>query len=145
MALPFEKKTQKSKDDYLLVGKDLPWYMLGLSNASGMFYISDTIRLVTLTFAYGFKSIWVPWLWPVFNQVFLIVFLATWLRRSKVTTGNGMDTIPIWESQGGNRSHIIIVIFAILSCLGFLACVSSDLENLSRSLSPGYCLGLHSF
>ncbi|ADF50715.1 MAG: sodium:solute symporter [Zunongwangia sp.] len=121
IGLALRKKAQKSKDDYLLGGKDLPWYMLGLSNASGMFDISGTMWLVTLTFVYGLKSIWIPWLWPVFNQVFLMIFLATWLRRSQVTTGAEWIHFRFGKGKGGNRSHSIIVVFAILSCLGFLA------------------------
>ena len=81
------KRAMKSKDDYLLGGKTLPWYLLGLSNASGMFDISGTMWLVALGFIYGLKSIFIPWLWPVFNQVFLMVYLSMWLRRSNVTTG----------------------------------------------------------
>ena len=85
IGLALRKKAQKSKDDYLMGGKSLPWYMLGLSNASGMFDISGTMWLVTLTFVYGLKSIWIPWLWPVFNQVFLMVYLSVWLRRSRIS------------------------------------------------------------
>lgn len=121
IGLALRKKAQKSKDDYLLGGKKLPWYMLGLSNASGMFDISGTMWLVTLTFVYGFKSIWIPWLWPVFNQVFLMVYLAAWLRRSNVTTGAEWILFRFDSKKGGRRSHTIIVVFAILSCLGFLA------------------------
>ena len=121
IGLALRKKAQKSKDDYLLGGKNLPWYMLGLSNASGMFDISGTMWLVTLTFVYGFKSIWIPWLWPVFNQVFLMIFLASWLRRSGVTTGAEWILFRFGGGKGGRRSHTIIVVFAILSCLGFLA------------------------
>ena len=44
--------------------------MLGLSNASGMFDITGTMLMVYWAFAYGFKSLWIPWLWPVFNQIF---------------------------------------------------------------------------
>ncbi|MBW2962734.1 sodium:solute symporter family protein [Mesonia aestuariivivens] len=121
IGLTLRKKAQKSKDDYLLGGKNLPWYMLGLSNASGMFDISGTMWLVTLTFIYGFKSIWIPWLWPVFNQVFLMIYLSAWLRRSGVTTGAEWINFRFDNGKGGKWSHTIIVIFAILSCLGFLA------------------------
>ncbi|TDN95125.1 Na+/proline symporter [Salegentibacter sp. 24] len=121
IGLAFRRKAQKSKDDYLMGGKSLPWYMMGLSNASGMFDISGTMWLVTLTFVYGFKSIWIPWLWPVFNQVFLMVYLSAWLRRSNVTTGAEWILFRFSNGRGGRRSHAIIVIFAILSCLGFLA------------------------
>ena len=47
IGLILRKKAQRSKGDYLLGGNSIPWYMLGLSNASGMFDISGTIWLVT--------------------------------------------------------------------------------------------------
>lgn len=64
------KKASTDKESYLMGGKKLPWYLLGLSDASDMFDISGTMWMVSLGFVYGFKSIWIPWLWPVFNQVF---------------------------------------------------------------------------
>ena len=78
IGLVLKKRAQKDKTAYMLGGNKLPWYMLGLSNASGMFDISGTMWLVTLAFVYGLKSIWIPWLWPVFNQVFLMVVLSIW-------------------------------------------------------------------
>ena len=70
IGLVMKNKAKKSKDNYLMGGKKLPWYMLGLSDASDMFDISGTMLLVSMAFLYGFKSIWIPWMWPVFNQVF---------------------------------------------------------------------------
>lgn len=81
------KGSRVSKDDYLLGGKRLPWWMLGISNASGMFDVSGTLWMVSIMFVYGLKSVWLPWLWPVFNQVFMFVYLASWIRKSEVTTG----------------------------------------------------------
>ena len=72
---------------YFLGGNTMPWYILGISNASGMFDISGTMLLVYWMFVYGLKSVWIPWLWPTFNQVFLMVYLSSWLRRSNVMTG----------------------------------------------------------
>ena len=115
------KKAQRSKDDYLMGGKSIPWYLLGLSNASGMFDISGTIWLVTLMFVYGIKSAWIPWLWPVFNQIFLMVYLSKWLRRSNATTGAEWIQTRFGFGKGGKLSHTIVVLFALLSCLGFLA------------------------
>ncbi len=60
IGLVLKKVAQKSKSNYMLGGNKLPWYMLGLSNASGMFDISGTMWLVTLLFVYGLKSIWIP-------------------------------------------------------------------------------------
>lgn len=116
------KKAGKSKDHYLMGGKKLPWYLLGLSDASDMFDISGTMWMVALCFVYGMKSIWIPWLWPVFNQVILMMFLSKWLRRSNATTGAEWLATRFGESGPAVRaSHNVVVAFALISCLGFLA------------------------
>lgn len=121
IGLILKKQAQKSKSSYLLGGNTLPWYLLGLSNASGMFDISGTMWLVTLLFVYGLKSIWIPWLWPVFNQIFLMVFLSIWLRRSNVTTGAEWMLTRFGTRRDSRLSHGVIVVFALINCLGFLA------------------------
>lgn len=123
VAIGFVLKARASKDmqAYYQGGKKLPWYMLGLSNASGMFDISGTMWLVTLCFVYGLKSIWIPWLWPVFNQVFLMVYLSMWLRRSNVLTGAEWMRTRFGDGQGGKLAHLVVVLFAIIGVLGFLA------------------------
>ncbi len=116
------KKARQNKLNYLMGGKSLPWYMLGLSDASDMFDISGTMWMVSLCFVYGMKSIWIPWLWPVFNQVFMMVYLSRWLRRSNATTGAEWLATRFGRSGPGIRSsHNIVVAFALLSCLGFMA------------------------
>ncbi len=95
--------------------------MLGVSNASGMFDISGTVWLVAITVVYGLKSIYIPWLWPVFNQIFLMVYLSAWLRRSECTTGAEWIAFRFGKDKGAVTSHWIIVIFAILVCLSMLA------------------------
>jgi len=118
----FRKKARKNKESYLLAGKRLPWYLLGLSDASDMFDISGTMWMVSLCFVYGFKSIWIPWLWPVFNQVFNMMFLAKWLRRSNADTGAAwLATRFGLTGKGVASSHNITVVFALIGCLGFLA------------------------
>jgi SSS family solute:Na+ symporter len=116
------KKARQNKESYLLGGKKLPWYLLGLSDASDMFDISGTMWMVSLCFVYGMKSIWIPWLWPVFNQVFNMMFLAKWLRRSNANTGaEWLATRFGLRGKGVRASHNIVVAFALIGCLGFLA------------------------
>jgi Na+/proline symporter len=116
------KKARQNKESYLMGGKSLPWYMLGLSDASDMFDISGTMWMVALCFVYGLKSIWIPWLWPVFNQVFMMMFLSRWLRRSNANTGaEWLSTRFGTSGKGVKGSHAIVIAFALISCLGFLA------------------------
>jgi len=116
------KKAGLNKENYLMGGKLLPWYMLGLSDASDMFDISGTMWMVSLCFVYGMKSIWIPWLWPVFNQVFMMMYLSRWVRRSNATTGAEWLATRFGNTGTGVKSsHNIVVAFALLSCLGFMA------------------------
>jgi len=115
------KRAARSIRSYFLGGNEIPWYMLGLSNASGMFDISGTMWLVYLLFIYGMKSVWIPWLWPVFNQIFLMVFLSIWLRRSGVMTGAEWIRFRFGEGRGAQLAHIIVVVFALFNVVGFLA------------------------
>ena len=96
--------------------------MLGLSDASDMFDISGTMWMVALCFVYGMKSMWIPWLWPVFNQVFMMMFLSKWLRRSNANTGaEWLATRFGLSGKGVKGSHNVVVIFALIGCFGFLA------------------------
>ncbi len=115
------RRASRSIKNYFLGGNTIPWYMLGLSNASGMFDISGTMWMVYLLFLYGLKSVWIPWLWPVFNQIFLMIFLSIWLRRSGVMTGAEWIKFRFGTSRGANLAHMIVVVFAILNVIGFLA------------------------
>lgn len=122
IGLWYRKKARENKDSYLLGGKSLPWYKLGLSDASDMFDISGTMWMVSLCFVYGLKSIWIPWLWPVFNQVFMMMYLSRWLRRSNASTGAEWLATRFGNTGPGvGASHKVVIAFALLSCLGFLA------------------------
>lgn len=122
IGLWYRKKARENKESYMLGGKSLPWYKLGLSDASDMFDISGTMWMVSLCFVYGMKSIWIPWLWPVFNQVFLMMYLSRWLRRSNAATGAEWLATRFGKTGPGvGKSHMVVIAFALLSCLGFLA------------------------
>ena len=112
-------RASQSMQNYFLGGNKMPWYMLGISNASGMFDISGTMLLVYWMFVYGLKSVWIPWLWPTFNQIFLMVYLSSWLRRSKVMTGAEWIRTRFGTGLGAQLSHLIVVVYAFVSIIGF--------------------------
>ncbi len=129
------KKASKNLDSYFLGGKSIPWYFLGLSNASGMFDITGTMWTVAICFIYGLKSAWIPWLWPVWNQVFLMIFLAVWLRRSNVMTGAEWLKTR-FSGKGATMSHIVVVIFAVFAVIGFIAYGFEGIGKFSTSFLP---------
>jgi len=129
------RKAGKSLNHYFLGGNQIKWYFLGLSNASGMFDISGVMWSVTLLFVYGLKSAWIPWLWPVWNQVFIMVFLALWIRRSNVMTGASW-VLTRFSGKGGVYSKNIIILFAVISAIGFIAYFFEGIGKFCEAILP---------
>ena len=128
-------KAGKNLNQYFLGGNQIKWYVLGLSNASGMFDISGVMWSVALLFVYGLKSAWIPWLWPVWNQVFIMVFLAIWIRRSNVMTGASW-VLTRFSGRGGVYSKNIIILFAVISAIGFIAYFFEGIGKFCEAILP---------
>ena len=115
------KRASKGLDSYFLGGKSIKWYYLGLSNGSGMFDVSGTAWMVGILFLYGVKSFMFMWLWPIWNQIFIMMFLAVWIRRSNIMTGSEWILTRFGDKRAGRASHLIVAAFAIIAAIGFIA------------------------
>lgn len=54
------KRASRGVHAYFLAGRALPWWVLGISNASAMWDITGTMWLVYKLFVYGLKGTWLP-------------------------------------------------------------------------------------
>jgi Na+/proline symporter len=129
-------RATKDIRSYFLGGNLLPWYVLGVSDASGMFDIAGTMWLVYIMFVYGLKSVWIPWLWPVFNQVFLMVYLSAWLRRSGALTGAEWIETRFGKGRGAQLSQVSVVVFALVSVVGFLSYAFKGIGKFAVDFLP---------
>ncbi len=136
VGLWISKKASGSLNSYFLGGNKIPWWVLGVSNASGMFDITGTMWLVSMCFVYGLKSAWLPWIWPTFNQVFLMVYLSAWLRRSEVMTGAEWLKTRFGEGRGARLSHQVVVIFALVSAVGFISYAFKGIGKFATTFLP---------
>jgi SSS family solute:Na+ symporter len=135
------RKGTKDLDSYFLGSKQLPWYMLGVSDASGMFDISGTMLLVYWLFLYGVKSIWLPWVWPTFNQIFLMMFMSKWLRRSNVLTGAQWMQTRFGNDRGATLAHLSVVGFALMNVIGMLAYAFKGIGKFASGILPWHFTG----
>ncbi|HYO23436.1 MAG TPA: sodium:solute symporter family protein [Lacipirellulaceae bacterium] len=141
------RRGNKDLDSYVLGDKSLPWYVLGISDASGMFDISGTMLMVYWLFVYGAKSLWLPFAWPVFNQIFLMMFLSGWLRRSSVLTGAEWIQFRFGRGTGANLAHLSVVAFALLNVIAMLAYAFRGIGEFAEEMLPWnlYELGAGAF
>ncbi|MEQ8880843.1 MAG: sodium:solute symporter family protein [Cyclobacteriaceae bacterium] len=130
------KRASSNLDSYFLGGKTIPWWVLGVSNASGMFDITGTMWLVSMCFVYGLKSAWLPWIWPTFNQIFLMIYLSAWMRRSNVMTGAEWLKTRFGTGRGASLSHLVVVIFAVISAIGFISYAFKGIGGFAATFFP---------
>ncbi len=81
------KRATQHLDGYYLAGRNVPWWMLGLSGCSSYIDIGGTMALVGAMFYLGLKSIWMThifWGWLII--CFYMAFQAKYIRRSGVMT-----------------------------------------------------------
>ncbi|MDR7211836.1 sodium:solute symporter family protein [Flavobacterium piscis] len=136
------RKASKGLDDYFLGGNSIKWYYLGLSNGSGMFDVSGTAWMVGVLFLYGVKSFMFMWLWPIWNQIFVMMFLAVWIRKSNTMTGSEWILTRFGNDKAGKASHIIVAVFAIVSTIGFIAYFFEGIGKFMTIILP-WDLALH--
>jgi SSS family solute:Na+ symporter len=130
------RRASRSLDSYFLAGHSMPWYVLGISDASAMFDLTGTMWLVYNLFVYGMKGAWLPWLWPTFNQVFMMVFLSRWIRRSNVLTGAEWMATRFGHGRGAELCRIVIVVFALVSVTAFLAYSFQGMGKFAKVFLP---------
>ncbi len=123
-------------DSYFLADKSLPWYVLSVSHAAGMYDITGTMWLIYLCFVYGLKSVWIPWIYPMFIHIFYMVYLSVWVRRSNVRTGAEWIKTRFGNDRGAELSYLSIVIWALVSVIGFLAYAFKGIGKFSAALFP---------
>lgn len=136
------RRSSKGMKDYFIGDNKMKWYWLGLSNSSGMFDVNAVSWRVALLIMYGVQSVWIPWVWPVWNQVFVMIFLSAWLRRSGAMTGAEWMRIRFGDTTGGKLSHIIVVIFAVTEVIISIGVFFTGIGGLAAELLPD--ISLHS-
>jgi solute:Na+ symporter, SSS family len=136
IGLWISRRASKGLRSYFLGDNAMKWWMLGFSNSSGMFDVSGAAWMVSMVFIYGVNVYWQQWAWPVWNQVFLMMFLTVWLRRSNVMTGAEWINFRFGEDRGAKASHIITVVFAVIVAIAFIAYMTVGVGIFASAILP---------
>lgn len=136
------KMAARNPESYFLAGKSLPWWMIGIAHGSSGLDISGTMWFVMVLFVYGVKGVWLLWVWPLFNVIFRMVYLGTWVRRSNVLTGAEWMYTRFGRNTGSELAYVSIVVYAIVSVVGFLSMAYIGIGKFTASFIPFETLGI---
>jgi Na+/proline symporter len=130
------KKASRSAEAYFLAGKSLPWWLIGVAHGSSGVDITGTMWFVMMLYIYGVKATWLLWVWPLFNVIFRMMYLGTWVRRSNVLTGAEWMTTRFGFSRGAQWAYISVVVYAMLHVIGFLSYAFRGIGEFTRPFFP---------
>ena len=130
------KKASQSAESYFLAGKSLPWWVIGVAHGSSGIDITGTMWFVTMLFVYGVKATWLLWVWPLFNVVFRMMYLGTWVRRSNVLTGAEWMRTRFGGGVGAELAYLSVVLYALVSVVGFLSYAFQGIGKFAQPFFP---------
>lgn len=85
IALIFYKKAGKSTDDFFLSGRNLPWYLAGLSMVATTFAADTPLAVTELVAKNGISGNWLWWNFA-FGGMLTVFFFARLWRRAGIMT-----------------------------------------------------------
>jgi solute:Na+ symporter, SSS family len=130
------KKASHSAETYFLAGKSLPWWIIGVAHGSSGVDITGTMWFVMMLYIYGVKATWLLWVWPLFNVIFRMMYLGTWVRRSNVLTGAEWMRTRFGDSPGAKLAYLSVVVYALLHVIGFLSYAFRGIGEFTRPFFP---------
>ena len=130
------KKASQNAESYFLAGKSLPWWIIGVAHGSSGVDITGTMWFVMMLFIYGVKATWLLWVWPLFNVIFRMVYLGTWVRRSNVLTGAEWMRTRFGNSRGAELAYLSVVVYALVSVVGFLSYAFRGIGKFTEPFFP---------
>jgi Na+/proline symporter len=130
------KLAARNPESYFLAGKRLPWYIIGIAHGSSGIDITGTMWFVMVLFVYGVKAVWLLWIWPLFNVIFRMMYLGTWVRRSNVLTGAEWMRTRFGYSVGAELAYISVVVYALVSVVGFLSYAFQGMGKFTKPFFP---------
>lgn len=130
------KRASQSAESYFLAGKSLPWWVIGIAHGSSGVDITGTMWFVMMLYIYGLKATWLLWVWPLFNVIFRMMYLGTWVRRSNVLTGAEWMRTRFGDSRGAELAYVSVVVYALVSLIGFLSYAFRGVAEFTGPLFP---------
>ena len=121
ISLLISRRARKSADSFFLGGKQLPWYVLGISGMASFIDLSGTAFQVAFFFLLGAKGFWVGFQGNLCLMLsFLMIFMGKWLNRSGVMTNAELISLRFGKGRDGKIARIVTVVSILVIVIAFL-------------------------
>lgn len=114
VALYFRKRAAHSVEGYFLADRNLPWWVIGLSDSAA--YTGGGQGFLMVFFLSGFSGLWLmAWVaWSIWMPLVAVLWARMWRRLGVVTSGELIE-----RRYGGRAARRFRNVFAVYACLAW--------------------------
>ena len=108
--------------DYFLGGRQLPWWVLGISGMASFLDVTGTMIIVSFIYMMGPRGLFVEFRGgAVLGLALMLLWTGKWHRRSQCITGAEWMIYRFGGGLGGQFARVIGAFAAIVGTVGMLA------------------------
>ena len=121
LGLHFKKKASESLDDYLVGGRTVPWWVLGLAGMTNCFDLSGSALIISFLYMMGPRGLFIEFRGGVvLILIGMMLWTGKWHRRSGCLTGAEWNIFRFGDTREGKATELISVLAGVLISVGML-------------------------
>jgi SSS family solute:Na+ symporter len=122
VGLAASRLAARSIEHYFLGGRNLPWYLLGISGMSAWFDLTGTMIITSFLYLLGPRGLYIEFRGgAVLVLAFLLAYTAKWHRRSGCMTSAEWNTYRFGAGFSGEMVRLVSALIGIITGIGLLA------------------------
>lgn len=130
-------KASESIEDYIIGGKKIPWWAMGISGMAQFLDLTGTALIVSFLFMLGPQGLFIEFRGgAVLIMVFMMLWIGKWHRRSGCLTGAEWNIFRFGDCWGGRFAQLISVLAISMFTIGMLAYLTKGVGIFLSTFLP---------
>ena len=122
VGLAASRMASRSLEHYFLGGRNLPWYLLGISGMSSWFDLTGTMIITSFLYMLGPRGLYIEFRGgAVLVLAFMLAYTGKWHRRSGCMTGAEWNIYRFGAGFSGELVRLVSALVGIITTIGLLA------------------------
>ncbi|NLX13790.1 MAG: sodium:solute symporter [Phycisphaerales bacterium] len=143
IGLYLRSRASRSLEHYFLGGKQMPWWLLGITGMGNYIDMSGTMLIVSFLYLLGPRGLYVEFRGgAVLLLAFMMVYMAKWHRRSNCMTGAEWMVYRFGDAPMARAARMVAavgVIIAMTALLAYLIKGAGMFLAIFMPFPPGVC------
>lgn len=137
LGLHFKSKASTSLESYILGGRTIPWWIMGVSGMANMLDLSGTALIISFIYLLGPRGLFIEFRGGAcLILVFLMLWTGKWHRRSGCLTAAEWSIFRFGDNMGGRFAEAASVVAAVIGSVGMLAYLIIGLGSFMSMFMP---------